>query len=1744
MDFQFKAPALIVLILAFGLQPLPLLALFGKPKKEATTILEKKKSAPTDKEYTVNFDNISAIELVKFISRIGNYNFIYDENDLNFNVTFSSDEPTSLFNIISAFTQILRIHDLSVLEDGNNFVISKNPAVKQIPTIISDATPLLATSYPIVVTRVFNIHNANPGSIESIIRPMISISAQMILSQDTRQLIITESASNIEKIAELISILDQPKSSLEVLTYKAKNMAIFDITPLLTEILLPISEGNPLIIVPQRETNTVFIVSTPFLNLKATDILRDLDSYAAVEDRSLGAENIMLYQLKYRSSSSIEKSLEQIATTAEGQGFFVSTILSAIKTVRYIKPTNSLLFIGEGLALDRIKTLIDSIDVPTKPDNKAENAKFYLYEPANKSAIEIMSFLQDVEKHLKDSHLSDPALLQTLTTARVLKDANSIIFTGDTNSISEVQELLKSLDLSQFNSKDEYFIYTPINVSSQTLLESLHQMAERLHQSGLTDISFINALKECKYMTYSHAIVFTASKDAITKIKGLMNELDHPWQKEKSDQNVLIFQVKSVSKSTLEKNLDKFAETLPLESPLHEAIETAAWMPEANSFVFRGSTDTLKQIKEILDLSDSPSYSQDISLNYRVQNAPFPVLEKDIQTFASSLSNEDPTKEVISKAKWVADSKLIIFRGTKSSIDKISEFLKVADHPASAIQESRQQGYFLYNLQFSPGSIILRELHKIISKLSEDKEKNASLIKVIDNIEWVKTTNSLFISGSQADIDQVSKLIAKFDIPQKTNTHVMVPLVNVQGDIIIAELQQTYKRLNKTDFANDEFTDIIGNIERVKSYNSLFITGPSKEVEHIQTIIRSLDIPSRKELEYHSEFFVYTPMHTSPRAFGKAISKLAHDLKEAKLSDPVLINSLDTVRYNEDTASFVFTANEVTLNRIKELIAKIDVEKAANQNTKFYFYKPVNLTPIEFQKAIDQSLAFFKKDNFGDQDLVKALESMRFVKSSKSYVFTGSNETISNLEGFLKNIDQPTSDTSTSVFMYHPKNIPLEDLYNAVERFTSDLQSSNLADNPLIDSLKSMKLVKGSHALIFTGNKDSLPQVEEFVTKLDSVAPFISSTAQAHFFMYRPTKGNTVQIETAMKNIASDLEKSGLANPEFIKAIKSVRYVSSTNSLVFTGSEDALARVQELVKQVEVDLGEKSGIQQVGKTTFFIYKVKEIDPHQLMNSLTQVTKDLTKNKGADPDLIKTIQDMRFVPDNHTIIFTGSEDTLKQVQDMIKDLDQVHLSTKRISTEEYLLYKPKNISGDELIHLAKDFEQNLINSGVSEPKLFDTINNLKWMAKTGQVIISGTSESTAKVQALLEKFDVHSDRKTKSSDNAIETLDNVSFLIYKIQFHQGADIQGVLAGIATDLSRTGGKGSMGLVNAINSLQWLKVTNSFIATGEPATLIKLKELLESVDVPLKQVFIEILVLETELDGRLEFGLQWGSQGTYKDRMAFSVNSAPLDSSTTGFTDVLSKVSATAPPAGTSMPIPNGGSLGVIGDLIFNQGKTYVSLGDFVNAIQTDSDSTIVLNQQIIAQDNQNATLFVGQNIPYNGSVVQTQGNTQTISANIEYRDIGIMLSLVPNIGDNDIISLDIDQTITEDESTGSSSGNVNEVFGIKTSKTTMKTKVHVPNKHFVILSGQIRNTTVRIKTGIPCLGGLPLIGAAFSNTTDTKARHNIVMFMRPVIINSYDEYRKLTADKEIIYRDQTIAEDFDAGIEMVKSVDDAD
>jgi type II secretory pathway component GspD/PulD (secretin) len=266
-----------------------------------------------------------------------------------------------------------------------------------------------------------------------------------------------------------------------------------------------------------------------------------------------------------------------------------------------------------------------------------------------------------------------------------------------------------------------------------------------------------------------------------------------------------------------------------------------------------------------------------------------------------------------------------------------------------------------------------------------------------------------------------------------------------------------------------------------------------------------------------------------------------------------------------------------------------------------------------------------------------------------------------------------------------------------------------------------------------------------------------------------------------------------------------------------------------------------------------------------------------------------------------------------VQSIVEQFDVTSLSAPLPRAEplpqsgqpNFYLYKPVSLPVEDLEKLMQDFADNVRSSGLSDPELFSAITSMRTVEKTQSLVFTGTPKALDQVKELLKAFDIPANLKNKPvappAEPAIQAIDNTSFLVYKLQFHKGDEIQTALKQIAKDLINTNAPVNQNLLNSINSIQWLDVTNSLLSSGDQETLVRLKELIKNLDIPLKQVFIEILVIETTLSNALLFGLEWG--GNYKFNEKFGIssfNTVPPPNQQATFPDqFISKLSGLAPP-----------------------------------------------------------------------------------------------------------------------------------------------------------------------------------------------------------------------------------------------------
>ena len=364
------------------------------------------------------------------------------------------------------------------------------------------------------------------------------------------------------------------------------------------------------------------------------------------------------------------------------------------------------------------------------------------------------------------------------------------------------------------------------------------------------------------------------------------------------------------------------------------------------------------------------------------------------------------------------------------------------------------------------------------------------------------------------------------------------------------------------------------------------------------------------------------------------------------------------------------------------------------------------------------------------------------------------------------------------------------------------------------------------------------------------------------------------------------------------------------------------------------------------------------------------------------------------------------------------------------------------------------------------------------------------------------------------------IQRTKFYIHKLGFRRGDEIVNALTSIGTSLLDSGA-GNLDLIATIQSIQWLEGSNSLVFTGTTESIAKVKELIDEIDLPLRQVFIEMLILEIDLDDSLNYGVNWGSRfrtDTAAGAEAFLSGANTLNS---GLDSTLPGGNFDASPLARTQ----GFHLGIIGRNLSVGGFEFNSIGALVTAVHNKTKTEILMNPKILVEDQSTAEIFVGINTPYQTqSIANDLGNI--VTSNFEYRDVGTRLKVTPTISDNDIITLDILEEVSSIASQQNVSGTLtNAPSGPTTNQSRSVTRVHVPNKYFLVMSGMIQDQLTRSRDQVPCLGGAPIIGALFSEKDLRDQKRNLMIFIRPWIIDSTQDIDDVTRHQQDIHRNKS-------------------
>jgi len=272
----------------------------------------------------------------------------------------------------------------------------------------------------------------------------------------------------------------------------------------------------------------------------------------------------------------------------------------------------------------------------------------------------------------------------------------------------------------------------------------------------------------------------------------------------------------------------------------------------------------------------------------------------------------------------------------------------------------------------------------------------------------------------------------------------------------------------------------------------------------------------------------------------------------------------------------------------------------------------------------------------------------------------------------------------------------------------------------------------------------------------------------------------------------------------------------------------------------------------------------------------------------------------------------------------------------------------------------------------------------------------------------------------------------------------------------------------------------VNNAILIYANPSSYKIIERALNQLDRPQAQVAIDLTIAEVTLNDQLQYGVQFFLGST---DLGLGLNQ--------GYAVSTSALASTVIPP---QPLPN--SLPGF-NLVFGNALTPRAV---ISALHRFTDIKILSNPSLVVVNNQVATLQVGDQISVaTGSVTPTAGGTPNVVNTFEYRNTGVILRVKPKINFNGVVSLDVEQEISNRLPTSSVGGNPD------FAQRRVKSAIQVVNGQTVLLAGLIGNTQERTRDGIPGLDQLPLFGDVFSpNNSKGIRRTELIIFIRPQII----------------------------------------
>jgi general secretion pathway protein D len=523
-----------------------------------------------------------------------------------------------------------------------------------------------------------------------------------------------------------------------------------------------------------------------------------------------------------------------------------------------------------------------------------------------------------------------------------------------------------------------------------------------------------------------------------------------------------------------------------------------------------------------------------------------------------------------------------------------------------------------------------------------------------------------------------------------------------------------------------------------------------------------------------------------------------------------------------------------------------------------------------------------------------------------------------------------------------------------------------------------------------------------------------------------------------------------------------------------------------------------------------IYQLKNESAAQLVNVLRPL---ITPNNS-----------IAAVPTGNALVITDYADNLKRIDRIIASLDVP-------SAGEPIVVPLRNASALDLVQIVNRL---IADTGGAAGAVPDPQQRVAVVAdpRSNSILVRADNPSRlARVRALIEQLDTPG----RAGGNI--------FIIY-LKNAEAVRVAQTLRALLAGGSDTGGQSTLALAPTASLNASAMATPALATTTAPAApqitasvgtggtfsaggatiqadpannaLIvmapepiynNIRAVVEKLDIRRAQVYVEALIVEVSADKATEFGIQWNLLNPNR----FNSNSNQVGGGTnfgvrgsgTNIIDAQTNLSSLA----------QGLNIGIIRGTITIPGIGVITnLALLARALETDDRTNILSTPNLLTLDNEQAKIIVAQNVPFiTGQYAQT-GATTTVTPfqTIERKDVGLILTVKPQITEGGSIRMAIYEEVSRVQDTTNAAG-------IITNKRSLESTVIVDDGQIVVLGGLIQDSFTDGSSKIPVVGDIPVAGALFRYDNRQRTKTNLMVFLKPTVVRSGSATSSLTADR---------------------------